>query len=102
MKIRDMSGEFGEGKHVPGNKGHNKTIEGKDYRYTKPGTKKTIMPKTKGQKPITFKSGGLHQSLGVPQGQKIPAGKMAAAMSGRYGPKAKKEALFAKNILKGR
>jgi hypothetical protein len=53
----------------------------------------------KGQKPVTFKKGGLHSSLGVPQGQKIPASKMAAAKSGAYGPKAQKQANFATGML---
>lgn len=52
---------------------------------------------------VTFQKGGLHESLGVPQGQKIPAGKMAAAKSGRYGKKARKQADFAAGFLaKGR
>jgi len=29
--------------------------------------------------------GALHEQLGIPQGQKIPAKKMAAASSGKYG-----------------
>lgn len=65
-------------------------------------TKKTIHPKKKGQKPITFHEGGLHQSLGVPEGQKIPEGKMNAALSGKEGPLAEKEARFKKNVLTGR
>ena len=48
-----------------------------------------------GKKPLTFKKGGLHQQLGVPQGQKIPAGKKAAALRGDYGALAKKRANFA-------
>ena len=48
---------------------------------------------------VTFKKGGLHQSLGVPQGQKIPPGKMAAAKAGRYGPLARKQANFASGFL---
>ena len=63
--------------------------------------KKTITPKKAGQKKITFKPGALHAQLGVPQGKKIPAKKMAAARSGKLGPTAKKRALFAKNVLKG-
>lgn len=39
--------------------------------------------------------GGLHESLGVPQGQKIPADKLAAARAGKYGPLAKKQAILA-------
>ena len=53
-----------------------------------------------GKKPVTFQKGGLHQSVGVPQGQKIPASKLAAAKSGSYGPKAKKQAAFAAGMLK--
>lgn len=48
---------------------------------------------------ISFKKGGLHQSLGIPQGQKIPAGKMAAAKAGKYGPLAQKQANFAAGML---
>lgn len=57
--------------------------------------------KAPGKKPITFKAGGLHTSTGTPAGKKIPAGKMAKAAKGSLGPKAKKQALFAKNILTG-
>jgi hypothetical protein len=53
----------------------------------------------KGQKPVTFQKGGLHRSLGVPMGEKIPASKMAAARRGEYGPKAKKQAVFATGML---
>ena len=52
-----------------------------------------------GKKPIEFKPGGLHQSLGVPADKPIPPGKMAAAAKGEYGPKAQKQANFAKNVL---
>lgn len=55
-----------------------------------------------GKKPIKFKPGALHTQLGVPQGEKIPASKMAKARSGALGPLAKKRALFAKNVLKGK
>jgi len=65
----------------------------------KVGQKVTIKPKKAGQKPITYKKGGLHASLGVPQGKKIPAGKMKAALAGKYGVKAKKEAELAKNVF---
>jgi len=77
------------------------TRAGKNYRYRKVGTVETI-PKRRGKKKITFKAGGLHRILGVPQGTKIPAAKMRAALAGKYGAKAKKEALFAKNVLRGR
>lgn len=60
-------------------------------------------PKTtiraKGKKPVTFKPGGLHQSLGVPAGQTIPAAKMAAAEAGKYGPAARKQASLATGML---
>jgi hypothetical protein len=55
----------------------------------------------KGKPTISFHPGGLHDSLGVPMGEKIPASKMAAAMSGSKGPMAKKQAMFKKNILTG-
>lgn len=61
--------------------------------------KTTIGPSKKGQKPVSFQKGGLHRSLGVPQGQKIPASKMAAAKAGKYGPKAKKQANMATGML---
>jgi hypothetical protein len=61
--------------------------------------KVTIPPQRKGQQPITFQPGGLHASLGVPQGQPIPEAAKAAALSGARGAKAKKQALFAKNVL---
>jgi len=54
----------------------------------------------KGQKPVSFQKGGLHESLGVPQDEPIPAGKMAAAAQGKFGPKAQKQANFAQGMLK--
>lgn len=62
--------------------------------------KKTQTIKSAGEKPITFEKGGLHRSLGVPQGEKIPAKKVAAAAKGEYGPKAQKQAQFAQGVLK--
>ena len=63
---------------------------------------KTTM-KSPGKKPISFQKGGLHQSLGVPAGQPIPAAKMQQALSGKAGPKAKQQAEFSVNVLgKGR
>lgn len=44
--------------------------------------------------------GGLHRSLGVPEGQPIPRAKLQAALAGKYGEKAQKQARFAK-ILQG-
>lgn len=67
----------------------------------KTGSRQTIS--APGKAPISFKKGGLHQSLGVPQGKPIPAAKMAAAQAGKYGPQAKAQADFAVNVLaKGR
>lgn len=64
---------------------------------------KKVVMREKGKKPISFEKGGLHRALGVPQGQKIPASKLQAALHGQYGPKAKKEAEFDVNVLaKGR
>ena len=65
------------------------------------GKGKTVVMKAPGKKPIKFKEGGLHRSTGTPQDKKIPAAKMQKALSGGYGPKAKKQAMFAKNVLKG-
>lgn len=67
-------------------------------------TKKvTMKPKKKGQKKVTFQEGGLHKSTGTPMGQKIPQAKIAKALAGGFGPKAKKQAVMAKGMLaKGR
>ena len=61
---------------------------------------KVLKQKKKGQKEIKFHPGGLHASLHVPQGTKIPEAKREAALAGKYGPKAAKQAQFAKNVLK--
>lgn len=47
---------------------------------------------------ISFKKGGLHESLGVPRGEVIPPAKMKAALAGRYGPKAKRQAELARTL----
>jgi hypothetical protein len=52
-----------------------------------------------GEKPVVIKKGGLHQSLGVPEGQNIPPAKMAAAKAGKYGPLAAKQANMATGML---
>lgn len=52
-----------------------------------------------GKKSITFKKGGLHQSLGVKAGEKIPSAKIKGALAGKFGPKALKQAMFMKNVL---
>ena len=62
--------------------------------------KKTVTMKAPGKKPIRFAKGGLHRSLNVPEGEKIPAEKMQAARAGKYGPKAKKQAVLAQGALK--
>ncbi len=53
-----------------------------------------VAMKKKGRKPISFKRGALHEQLGVPAGEPIPAGKKGAALRGEYGPLAKKRAVF--------
>jgi hypothetical protein len=64
---------------------------------------KKIILRSKGKKPIIMNKGGLHRSLGVPEGEPIPSGLMAGAMAGNYGKKAKKQAVAAKGMLaKGR
>lgn len=52
-----------------------------------------------GQKPVKFKKGGLHRSTNTPEGERIPASKMAAAKAGRYGALAKKQANMATGML---
>lgn len=44
------------------------------------------------------KPGQLHKDLGVPQGQKIPADKMAKAASGAMGKKVAQRARFAETL----
>ncbi len=44
------------------------------------------------QKAFSKHKGSLHRDLHVPQGQKIPASKLAAAKAGKYGPKVAKKA----------
>jgi hypothetical protein len=66
----------------------------------KPAAAKTQTIKSPGKTPVTFEKGGLHKSLGVPQGQPIPAAKMQAALAGKAGPKARQQAEFAQNMLK--
>jgi hypothetical protein len=65
----------------------------------KPG--KTVRPggtqviKAKGKKPMSFKKGGLHEALSVPQNEPIPAKKKQKALAGGYGEKVRKMANFA-------
>ena len=56
----------------------------------------------KSRKKLKFEKGALHKSLGIPLDQKIPADKIQDALDGKYGPKAKKQALFMKNVLTGK
>jgi hypothetical protein len=60
----------------------------------------TVVMKKKGKPTISFKKGGLHKSLGVPQGQKIPPEKILSARAGKYGALAKKQADLYVNVLK--
>jgi len=48
----------------------------------------------------TKNKGGLHRSLGIPQGQKIPQKALAAAIAGKYGAKAEKQAHLARTLGK--
>jgi len=63
------------------------------------GKKKVTIKGAAGKPPVSFQAGGLHQSLGVPAGQNIPAAKMAAAKAGKFGPKAKAQAGMATGML---
>jgi len=66
------------------------------------GQQVTLKPTKPGQKKITFKKGGLHASTHTPQDEKIPEKKMAGALKGSFGPLAKRQAQFKKNVLTGR
>jgi hypothetical protein len=58
--------------------------------------RKTIVLKgRKGSKPLIVRKGTLHEQLVVPEDQVIPARKKKAALSGAYGPLAKKRAVLA-------
>jgi hypothetical protein len=50
-------------------------------------------------KKATANKGGLHRSLGVPEGQKIPAGKLAKAANSSN-PRVRKQAALAKTLGK--
>lgn len=63
-------------------------------------TMKTIQPKKKGQKKISFHEGGLHASTGTPSGQPISSAKHSEAAAGKLGPKAKQQEMFYENVLK--
>jgi len=55
----------------------------------------TKIIKAKGKEPLKFKEGALHKQLGVPAGEPIPANKRREALEGKFGPLAKKRAVFA-------
>ena len=69
-------------------------------RTVKAGGIQKIMPQKTGQKAVTFRKGGLHATLDVPQGQKIPESKLAAALKGKYGETGAKQARFYVNFLR--
>ena len=69
---------------------------------TKVGKKVTLKPSRASQKPIKFTKGGLHASTNTPMGKKISTSKKKAALSGKLGAKAKKQAMFAANVLTGK
>jgi hypothetical protein len=60
--------------------------------------KTTTIKTGKGSPNITFKKGGLHKSLNVPADETIPPDKLAAALAGKHGPKAQKQANLAKTL----
>lgn len=60
------------------------------------------IPAKDGNKKITFQKGGLHASTNTPPNDKIPKSKVMAALAGKYGEKAKKQANFMMNVLKGK
>lgn len=73
------------------------------YPAKKQKAAKKVTMSAPGKKPLTFNKGSLHAQLGVAAGTTIPAAKLAAAKAGKYGPLAKKRAMFATNVLsKGR
>lgn len=73
--------------------------KGDPPKHKKQPKTRTIEPKEKGQKAITYHPGGLHESTHTPAGEKIPESKKAAARAGKYGPKAEKQANFARNVF---
>lgn len=62
--------------------------------------KVTMKPTKKGQKPVTFERGGLHETTNTPPDERIPQSKITAALAGKYGPKGKKQAVMAEGMLK--
>lgn len=63
--------------------------------------KKVTIKAKKGQKPITFEKGGLHETTNTPADEKVPASKVAAAAAGKYGKKGMMQANLMKNVLTG-
>lgn len=72
------------------------------HSRVRPSATRTMAPTRRGQKPISFKEGGLHASTGTPAGKKISPAKHAEAREGKLGPKAAKQERFFENVLKGR
>lgn len=68
-------------------------------RSVKPGGIAVV--KKAGKKPIPFREGGLKKTLGIPEDKKIPASERRAALEGRRGTLAKRQAIFEQNILTG-
>jgi hypothetical protein len=66
------------------------------------GEKRTIEPRNKSEKKISFKEGGLHASTHTKPGEKISAKKHEEAREGKLGGKAEKQERFYENVLKGR
>lgn len=66
----------------------------------RPRVGQRVTMRAPGKKPISFRAGGLHRSTGTPQGETIPASKVSAAASGSLGPRAKRQALFYRNVLR--
>ena len=76
-----------------------KAKKAKRAKKAPPSGMTTMKPTKAGQKPITFKKGGLHASTGTKAGEKISAGAHAKAGSGALGPKARKQEQFYRNVL---
>ena len=69
-------------------------------KSVKPGGIQVVRKKS--EKPIPFRESGLHKSLGIPADKKIPASEKRAALAGKRGKLAKRQAIFEQNILPGR
>lgn len=58
-------------------------------------TRKKVVIRKRGKKPLKFRGGALHRALGVPPDKPIPPGKKRDALAGKYGPKVKRMAVLA-------